>query len=107
MKIHRSNLPEEKTAIIIGHLNDAFDKSAIEKVPTPFSPNHPTLLPNLISFDPQDAATYVKKKCDEGLAGTWHCVVGRNFGCSITHDTKYVLFLQMEQLHVLIFKSLE
>lgn len=41
------------------------------------------------------------------MTGTWHCVVGRNFGCSITHDTKFVMFLQVELLHVLIFKSLE
>ena len=52
-------------------------------------------------------ATFVKKKCDEELGGTWHCVVGRNFGCSITHDTKYVLFIQIDQMHVLLFKSLD
>lgn len=32
VKISRSTLPEEKTAIIIGHLNDALDKFTIEKV---------------------------------------------------------------------------
>jgi dynein light chain LC8-type len=58
-------------------------------------------------FFHQDVATYLKKRCDEGLTGTWHSIVGRNFGCSITHDTKYVLFLQIDQMHVLIFKSLE
>ena len=52
-------------------------------------------------------ATYVKKKMDEEFGGTWHCVVGRNFGCSITHDTKYVLFFQVDQMHVLLFKSHE
>jgi len=52
-------------------------------------------------------ATYVKKKCDEEFGGTWHCCFGRNFGCSITHDTKYVLFFQVELMHVLLFKSLE
>ena len=55
----------------------------------------------------QDMATYVKKKCDEEFGGTWHCCFGRNFGCSITHDTKYVLFFQVELMHVLLFKSLE
>lgn len=85
LKIHKSTIPEDKSNKIIGHLNDALDKFTIEK----------------------DVATYVKKKCDEQLTGTWHCIVGRNFGCSITHDTKYVLFFQIDQMHVLIFKSLE
>lgn len=57
----------------------------------------------------KDVATEVKKNCDldAALTGTWHVVVGRNFGCSITHDTKYVLFVQVDQTHCLIFKSLE
>lgn len=55
----------------------------------------------------QDMATYVKKKCDEEFGGTWQCVVGRNFGCSITHDTKYVMFFQVDQMNVLLFKSHE
>ena len=55
----------------------------------------------------KDMATYIKKKCDEEFGGTWHCVVGRNFGCSITHDTKHVFFLQVDQMHVLLFKSHE
>jgi dynein light chain LC8-type len=61
----------------------------------------------LLKYLEQDMATFVKKKCDEEFGGTWHCVVGRNFGCSITHDTKYVLFIQIDQMHVLLFKSLE
>jgi dynein light chain LC8-type len=52
-------------------------------------------------------ATQVKKKCDELFGGTWHCVVGNNFGCSITHDTKYALFFQVDMINVLVFKSLE
>lgn len=120
VKIHRSTIPEDKSNVIISHLNEAFDKSTIEKVgfppfPSPRSPavistGHIDLsLPSYFGcvLGMQDVATYVKKKCDEQLSGTWHCVVGRNFGCSITHDTKYVLFLQIDQLHALVFKSLE
>lgn len=59
------------------------------------------------AFAAQDIATYVKKKCDEEFGGTWHCVIGRNFGCSITHDTKFVLFVQLDQMHALLFKSHE
>jgi dynein light chain LC8-type len=66
-------------------VNEALDKFQIEK----------------------DIATYIKKKCDEEFTGTWHVVVGRNFGCSITHETKYVLFFQIDLMHCLIFKSLD
>eukprot|EP00341_Mesodinium_pulex_P003399 CAMPEP_0116955414 /NCGR_PEP_ID=MMETSP0467-20121206/42608_1 /TAXON_ID=283647 /ORGANISM="Mesodinium pulex, Strain SPMC105" /LENGTH=83 /DNA_ID=CAMNT_0004641461 /DNA_START=60 /DNA_END=308 /DNA_ORIENTATION=+ len=70
VRIHRADIPPEISAKGIEKINEAMDKFQIEK----------------------DMATYVKKKCDEEFGGTWHCVVGRNFGCSITHDTKYVFF---------------
>ncbi|KAJ1415007.1 neuronal nitric oxidse synthase protein inhibitor [Ochromonadaceae sp. CCMP2298] len=85
VKVRNSNIPQETTTKIIANVDEAMDKFTLEK----------------------DVATHVKKKCDELLSGTWHCIVGRNFGCSITHDTKYVLFLQVGQMHVLVFKSLE
>ena len=69
----------------IGYVNEALDKFQIEK----------------------DMATNVKKRCDDDLGGTWHCVIGRNFGCSITHDTKFVLFFQADLMHILLFKSLD
>lgn len=36
----------------------------------------------------KDAATQIKKAFDERFLGTWHCIVGRNYGVSITHETK-------------------
>eukprot|EP01035_Chromulina_nebulosa_P029957 gene29957-39768_t len=85
MKVYKSDIPAEKLAKIAIRVNEALDKFQIEK----------------------DISTYVKKKCDEELGGTWHCVAGRNFGCSITHETKYALFFQIELMHFLLFKSLE
>ena len=37
----------------------------------------------------KDVATTLKKKFDthDTFGGTWHCIVGKNFGCSITHET--------------------
>eukprot|EP01038_Epipyxis_sp_PR26KG_P007432 gene7432-10128_t len=84
-KIYKADIPEDKVKIILSKVNEAMDKFQIEK----------------------DIATFVKKRCDDEFGGTWHCVAGRNFGCSITHDTKYVIFFQIEQMHVLLFKSLE
>lgn len=84
-KILKSDLPDDQYIKVLGFLNSSMDVTSIEK----------------------DVATSVKKQCDTILTGTWHCVVGRNFGCSITHDTKYVLFMQLDQANVLLFKSLE
>lgn len=55
----------------------------------------------------KDIAQHVKKAFDEESPGTWHCVVGRNFGCSITHETKYVIFYKLDQVYFMLFKSQE
>jgi dynein light chain LC8-type len=85
VKIHKSDIPENLQEKAILRVNQALDKFQIEK----------------------DISTFVKKKCDEEFGGTWHVVCGRTFGCTITHDTKYVLFFQLDLMQVLIFKSLE
>mmetsp|Transcript_3682 Transcript_3682/g.10578 ORF Transcript_3682/g.10578 Transcript_3682/m.10578 type:complete len:98 (+) Transcript_3682:170-463(+) len=55
----------------------------------------------------KDVAQFVKKAFDEASPGTWHCVVGRNFGCSITHETKYLIFFKLDQVFFMLFKSQE
>ncbi|KAG5175910.1 dynein light chain 2 [Tribonema minus] len=42
----------------------------------------------------KDIASDMKKHFDQECGGTWHCVVGRSFGCSVTHETKYLLFFR-------------
>ena len=85
VKIHKAEIPSDIKDQAIGLVQAAIETHTIEK----------------------DIATEVKKQCDEKFGGTWHIVVGRNFGCSITHDTRYVLFFQIDLLHVMIFKSLD
>ena len=53
----------------------------------------------------KDIATDVKMDFDKEYGGTGHCVVGRNFGCSVTHETKYLIFFQVDQIYVLLFCS--
>ena len=36
---------------------------------------------------------------------TWHCVVGRNFGSYVTHETKHFIYFYLGQIAVLLFKS--
>ena len=35
----------------------------------------------------KDIAAYIKKEFDKKYNPTWHCVVGRNFGSYVTHET--------------------
>lgn len=55
----------------------------------------------------KDIATFIKKKFDEQEGGTWHAIAGKDFGCSICHDTAYVMFFQLDSQYILVFKSQE
>lgn len=52
-------------------------------------------------------ATDMKKFFDQKHSQTWHCIVGKGFGCSIAYDTQFLLFFQADQHYVLLFKSVE
>ncbi|MEN2497488.1 MAG: Dynein light chain 1, cytoplasmic [Marteilia pararefringens] len=53
----------------------------------------------------KDIAAYVKKEFDKLYDPTWHCVVGRNFGSYVTHETKNFIYFYIGQVAVLLFKS--
>lgn len=36
---------------------------------------------------------------------TWHCIVGRNFGSYVTHETKHFIYFYLGQVAILLFKS--
>ena len=54
---------------------------------------------------PQDVAAYIKKEFDKKYNPTWHCIVGRNFGSYVTHETKHFIYFYLGQVAVLLFKS--
>merc|ERR1712137_642177 len=39
----------------------------------------------------KDIAAYIKKEFDKKYNPTWHCIVGRNFGSYVTHETKHFI----------------
>jgi len=56
----------------------------------------------------KDVALKIKKQMDATYPNTtWHCIVGNHFGSSISHQTKYLIFFQINGYSVLLFKSLE
>ena len=40
----------------------------------------------------KDMAAFVKKEFDKKHNPTWHCIVGRNFGSYVTHETKHFIY---------------
>ena len=53
----------------------------------------------------KDIAAYIKKKFDKKYNPTWHCIVGRNFGSYVTHETKNFIYFYVGQVAILLFKS--
>ncbi|CAN0097288.1 unnamed protein product [Discosporangium mesarthrocarpum] len=80
-----ADIPENLQKKAISRVSMAIEKYGIEK----------------------DIATDVKKYFDEDCEGSWHCVAGRSFGCSVTHETKNIFFFKCEQMFILLFQSPE
>ncbi len=53
----------------------------------------------------KEMATYIKDEIKSDYPGTWHCVVGRNFGSFVTHETKHYIYFYIGQTAVMLFKS--
>mmetsp|Transcript_5744 Transcript_5744/g.13290 ORF Transcript_5744/g.13290 Transcript_5744/m.13290 type:complete len:117 (+) Transcript_5744:66-416(+) len=53
----------------------------------------------------KDIARQIKLQMDKEFGGTWNAVVGVNFGCSVTHETKYLIFFSVDHLKALVFCS--
>lgn len=57
----------------------------------------------------QDMAAIIKKHMDKFQPNTtWHCIVGTHFAVSISHATRHLIFLSVNNsLSVLLFRSIE
>jgi len=53
----------------------------------------------------KDVAMHIKKEFDRRHSPTWHCIVGRNFGSYVTHETKHFIYFYLGQVAILLFKS--
>jgi dynein light chain LC8-type len=53
----------------------------------------------------KDVAAAIKKEFDAKYGPTWHCIVGRNFGSYVTHETGCFIYFYLDQIAVLLFKS--
>ncbi|KAA8527437.1 hypothetical protein F0562_034848 [Nyssa sinensis] len=53
----------------------------------------------------KDVAEYIKKEFDKKHGPTWHCIVGKNFGSYVTHETNHFVYFYLDSKGVLLFKS--
>ncbi|KAK2801251.1 hypothetical protein FQN50_007811 [Emmonsiellopsis sp. PD_5] len=53
----------------------------------------------------KDIAQYIKKEFDLRKGATWHCIVGRNFGSFVTHETKHFIYFYVGHCAILLFKT--
>ncbi|XP_038074078.1 dynein light chain 1, cytoplasmic-like [Patiria miniata] len=53
----------------------------------------------------KDLAAYIKKEFDRKYNPTWHCIVGKNFGSYVTHETRHFIYFYYGQVAILLFKS--
>ena len=52
----------------------------------------------------RDFALFLKCCMQDACGGTWHAIAGTHFGAFITHQIKSMLYLQVAQVNVLLFR---
>lgn len=55
----------------------------------------------------KDVATIIKKSCEEEFKGMWHCIVGVEYGASLSTETGFVLFFRVGLQNILVFRTLD
>ncbi|KAK9314801.1 dynein light chain type 1-domain-containing protein [Lipomyces starkeyi] len=81
--IKSADMSEEMQAVVIDLAVQAMERYNIEK----------------------DIAAHIKKELDQRFGQTWHCIVGRNFGSYVTHETRHFIYFYLGQIAILLFKT--
>jgi dynein light chain LC8-type len=50
-------------------------------------------------------AERIKTEFDSRWSPYWHCIIGRNFGSFVTHETKNFIFFYLGDKAVMLFKA--
>ena len=94
--IKNADMSEDMQQDAVDCASQALEKYNIEKVIYSIK---------YIQYLIQDIAAYIKKEFDKKYNPTWHCIVGRNFGSYVTHETKHFIYFYLGQVAILLFKS--
>ena len=52
----------------------------------------------------KDIANHIKCDLDSNKGGVWHVIVGKNFGCYVTHDRNNFLYFSIADMSFLVFR---
>lgn len=52
----------------------------------------------------KDMALYIKHEMEKKQLGSWHVIVGTNFGSFVTYEHKSVILFWLEHIGFLLFK---
>ncbi|CAN6616368.1 dynein light chain 1, cytoplasmic [Trichomonascus vanleenenianus] len=77
------DMAEDMQSAVIEIAQSALDKFSVEK----------------------DVAAMIKKELDAKFGLTWHCIVGKNFGSYVTHETKHFIYFYIGPLAFLAYKT--
>lgn len=55
--------------------------------------------------DGLSCAESIKTSFDKKWGEHWHCIIGRNFGSFVTHETKHFVFFYLGDRAVMLFKA--
>ncbi len=53
----------------------------------------------------QEIASSIKSKFEQQYQSTWHCFVGRNFGCYVTHEASKFIYFYIGQVGICVFAT--
>ncbi|KAA3485284.1 dynein light chain 1, cytoplasmic [Gossypium australe] len=90
-----TTLAAKKVVIKSADMKDDMQKEAVNIAIAAFEKNNVE----------KDVAEHIKKEFDKRHGPTWHCIVGRNFGSYVTHETNHFVYFYLDQKAVLLFKS--
>ncbi len=101
--IKNADMSEDMQQDAVDCASQALEKYNIEKV-NQFLNEIVGLFVTYVNCE-QDIAAFIKKEFDKKYNPTWHCIVGRNFGSYVTHETKHFIYFYLGQVAILLFKS--
>ncbi|KAI6251256.1 Dynein light chain [Erysiphe necator] len=101
VQIKAADMTDEMQQESVEVAKEAMDKCSMEKVG--ISAEYRKKL--LLTMRRQDIAMHIKKTFDERKGPTWHCIVGRNFGSFVTHETKHFIYFYLGHCAILLFKT--
>ncbi|KAF8572209.1 hypothetical protein P879_03041 [Paragonimus westermani] len=53
----------------------------------------------------RDMAMFIKKEFDKRHGGVWHCIIGKHFGCYISHENDRIVQFFVGEYGVLLYKT--